>query len=96
MNSRFVFHENTDNIHNYQIRSNNDGKTDMVLKLFYIDHLSWGQIYHKNIWAPSKEESDSGMVKYVYVAFQGLWKKCGIYLMNEMGSNLNLCNALTN
>ena len=46
----------------------------MVWKLFYIDPLSCGQIYHKsishkNIWDPLKEKSDSGMVKFVYVGF---------------------------
>ena len=75
MDLLFVFHENTYNIHNYQIRSKNVWKTDMVLKLFYIDHLSCGQIYHKNLLAPLKEKSDSGMVKYVYVGFARFMKQ---------------------
>ena len=46
----------------------------MVWKLSDIDPLSYGQIYYKsanrkNLWAPLKEKSDSGMVKFVYVGF---------------------------
>ena len=46
----------------------------MVWKLFYIDPLSCGQIYHKstnrkNLWTPLKEKSDRGMVKFVYLGF---------------------------
>ena len=48
MNLLFVFCKNTHNICNYQILSNNVRKTDMVWKLFYIDPLSSGQIYHKS------------------------------------------------
>ena len=48
MNSVFVFRESMHNIPNYQILSHNARETDMVWKLFYIDILSCGQIYHKS------------------------------------------------
>ena len=46
----------------------------MVWTLLYIDPLPCGKIYHKstnrkNLWAPLKEKSDSGMVKFVYLGF---------------------------
>ena len=49
----------------------------MVWKLFYIDPLSCGQIYHKstnrkNLCEPLKEKLNgewNGMVKFVYVGF---------------------------
>lgn len=65
--------ENAPNIRNYQILSSNVRKTDMVFKLFHIDHLCYGKIYHndttqKNLWASLKNKT----VKWWYMSIRVL------------------------
>ena len=52
----------------------------MVLKMCHTDHLSHGQVYHnikklKLPCMPSKEEQESGMVKFVNVGSASITKK---------------------
>ena len=75
MNSHFVFRENTQNIPNYQILSNNVRKTVRygLETILYWSPFLWANLPQEyksqNIWDPLKEKSDSGMVKFVYVGF---------------------------
>ena len=62
MNSLLLFRENKYNIRDFQIASNSTKKkVNMVLKQCHIDHLLYGQIYHKItylklLYMPSKQK----------------------------------------